>query len=339
MFMRTRTANQVFLPLLAALFISGCATYPTVRYLAPSDPEAAGAIKYNLQGSMVTLGKKQSKASGNSAVKAGAGKNNGGADDQKAAAVIRYDPIRVSSNDELIKAGAEALVTATESKRRLYAIKPTESFLTKTSVSVSFVDNTRMIESIGTAFEDNRIEVIKAVGGILVTAAKMRGKESATEGEQLGLPVVIDLSEMDDADPQPWKQIRGYTKWWYKAELLKPDAGQDDRMKTVDFEKELGRDVRYLAYSSCQDIRLKVTFSAAAPIGDVAGAAEFDLRIANPNYLSTLNFPLKGSIAMHSVCGADLKTEDGKTISNLAVLEALVSEVEALYKAQKAAKK
>lgn len=49
-------AKCLVLVLVAVLMVPGCASYPRVTYLLPSSTDADGAIKYYLQGSLVTLG-------------------------------------------------------------------------------------------------------------------------------------------------------------------------------------------------------------------------------------------------------------------------------------------
>jgi hypothetical protein len=334
--MRNMIMHRGVLVLIALLFASGCASYPTVTYLEPSSPDANGAIKYHLQGSLVTLGKIKSKK----VSEAGTNENN--------IKTISDDRISINSVADFETQDVSAIVTATEAKKHFYAVKPHESMWTKTYVSVSYVDNTRLIKSIGTGFEDNRIKVIEALGGIIVTAAGI-SKSAAMFGykstlpkdkEQLTLPVVIDLSNIDEAESQPWKKISGYDKWWYKIELLKPENKDDDRMKLSDFETNIGKEVRYLAYSSCQDAKLKVVYSENQPeeVMNNFDKFELDLRIANPNYVYTLNFPVKGSISMHSICGADIRSAESKTSSNLDIAEALIKQADAIYKAQKKTK-
>jgi hypothetical protein len=334
--MRKMMINRGAPVLIGLLFAAGCASYPTVTYLQPSSPDAAGAIKYNLQGSLVTLGKIKAKGTGEAGLRMAS-------DWEKENKVntLTYDPVRINSIAGFKENDIHAIVTATEAKKHCYAIKPNESILTKTNVSVSYIDNTGLIKSIGTSFEDNRIKAIEAIGGIIVTAVKTVKGPAPSSGEELVLPVVIDLSEIDEAESQPWKQIPGYKSWWYKIELLKPEKEHDNRLKLADFNKHIGEEVRYLAYSGCQDAKLKVAYSQNASGNSINDpeAFELSLRIANPNYLSTLNFPVKGSISMHSVCGADIKAETSKTASNLDIAEALVKQAEAIYKAQQSAAK
>ncbi len=340
MYTRRLTLIFLFVPL---LMVYACASYPRVTYLSLPNKDADGAIKYYLQGSLVTLGVEP---------------ENKGKEDAKngVSAEFLKTKISLSNVNEIRQNDVRAIVTPTESKNHLYAIKPHESVWSKTSVSVSYVDNTRLIKSIGTNFEDNRIKVIQSTGEIVASMIPMIGglpkavkkldrkkyKKVPPQKEQLNLPVVIDLSETGELKESDWLKIPGYDQWWYKLDLSAqpPDSRESSKyFKKIDGAKK----VRSLAYSSCQDAKLLVTHSTTNPNADTREegtpdkakeVATFNIRIANPNYVSTLNFPAKGSIAMHSICGADIKTEESKTISNLDIMEALIKQVEAIQKVQ-----
>ncbi|MFH2218177.1 MAG: hypothetical protein ABII68_00775 [Pseudomonadota bacterium] len=322
----------LILVLVALLMVSGCASYPKVTYLSLPSKDADGAIKYYLQGSLVTLAVVGSQESQE--------QNGSGQDKKKKIGNTEFLKISISDVEEIGLKNVRAIVTATESRKHFYAIKPHESVWSKTSVSVSYIDNTRLIKSIGTSFEDNRIKVIESAGAIITSLLPMFGilckapgiETEAGKKETLNLPVVIDLTEMNDAESIAWSKIPGHEQWWYRIELLKP---QSDSKKSLEYFKEIdGTTVRALAYSSCQDAKLLVTNSESQPPADKIDTATFNIRIANPNYVCTLNFPAKGSIAMHSICGADIKTEESKEVSNLDIVEALVKQIEAIKKAQ-----
>jgi hypothetical protein len=304
----------LILVLVAVLMVSGCASYPKVTYLSLPSKEADGAIKYYLQGSLVTLavvGAQESQ------------EQNGSVQDKKKSVNTEFLKTSVSEVKNIGRENVRAIVTATESRKHFYAIKPHESVWSKTSVSVSYIDNTRLIKSIGTSFEDNRIKVIESAGAIITSLLPMFGflsivpkvKIETDKKETLNLPVVIDLTEMNGEESIAWLNIPGHKQWWYRIELLNP---QSDRRKSSEYFKEIdGTEVRALAYSSCQDAKLLVTYSESQPPVYAMDTATFNIRIANPNYVCTLNFPAKGSIAMHSICGADIKTEESKEVSNL----------------------
>lgn len=328
----------LILVLAAVLMVSGCAIYPKVTYLSLPNKDADGAIKYYLQGSLVTLAVAGAQESQ---------EQNGSGQNKKKSVNTEFLKTKASISDvkEIGQKDVRAIVTATESRKHFYAIKPHESVWSKTIVSVSYIDNTRLIKSIGTSFEDNRIKVIESAGAIITSLLPMFGvlskapeiKIYPSKKEALNLPVVIDLTEMNDAESIAWIKISGHEQWWYKIELLNP---QHDRRKSSEYFKEIdGIAVRALAYSSCQDAKLLVTHSISKPTSVVIDAATFNIRIANPNYVCTLNFPAKGSIAMHSICGADIKTEESKEASNLDIVEALIKQVEAIKKAQAGASK
>jgi hypothetical protein len=322
----------LMLILVALLMVSGCASYPKVTYLSPQSKDADGAIKYYLQGSLVTLADVGTQKSQE--------KNGSGQDKKDSVNTVFLKKTSISDIEEIRQKNVRAIVTATESRKHFYAIKPHESVWSKTSVSVSYIDNTRLIKTIGTSFKDNRIKVIESAGAIiasllptfeLFTKAIGIEKEDSTK-ETLNLPVVIDLTEINDADSTDWLNIPGHKQWWYRIELMNP---QSDRRKSSEYFKEIdGTAVRAFAYSSCQDAKLLITHSESQPLSDTTDTVTFNIRIANPNYVCTLNFPAKGSIAMHSICGADIKTEESKEVSNLDIVEAVVKQVEAIKKAQ-----
>jgi hypothetical protein len=295
--------------------------------LSPQSKDADGAIKYYLQGSLVTLADVGTQKSQE--------KNGSGQDKKDSVNTVFLKKTSISDIEEIRQKNVRAIVTATESRKHFYAIKPHESVWSKTSVSVSYIDNTRLIKTIGTCFNDNRIKVIESAGAIVASLLPMVGpllKARDIEEETLNLPVVIDLTEINDADSTDWLNIPGHKQWWYRIELMNP---QSDRRKSSEYFKEIdGTAVRAFAYSSCQDAKLLITHSESQPLSDTTDTVTFNIRIANPNYVCTLNFPAKGSIAMHSICGADIKTEESKEVSNLDIVEAVVKQVEAIKKAQ-----
>lgn len=306
------------LALVVALLMGGCAVFPKVTYLTLPNEDAEGAIKFYLQGSQVTLGIPKENSAGG--------------------VTIETTSTVFKTVQALKNKGICAVVTPAESKNHFYALKPHESIWSKTSISVSYLDNTRLIRSIGTTFKDNRIAVINTVGAMVASIVSgditIKGVEARLpvepEVEPLSLPVVIDLSDMKEAPSSLWKTIPGHSKWWYSIKLSPPPH---DSEKTSEYFGKT-RVSRALAYSICQDATLFVINSPAQPVGEISGAASFNIRIANPNYVCTLNLPAKGSITMHSVCGADIKTEEYDAVSSLDVLDALMKQVEAIKQAQ-----
>lgn len=324
---QNRTIHKLLMPLIVSLLIGtlgGCANYPQVAYLPVSSDKAQGAIKFSLQGSQVTL----------STIKDDKGKLK--ATDKNAQKIeIELSENTISNINDFKEKKVQAIVTATESNNHFYAIKPHESMWKETNVSVSFVDNTKLIKSIGTSFKDKRIEVIEKAGSIITSIIPLVGILSTgpVVEEELKLPVVIDLSEISDKSSSSWSRIPGHNQWWYKLNLkdLPESVSNSSDFFKANFEKNM----RAMVYSSCQDAGLLITSSKEKPESNVDNFVTFKIRIANPNYIDTINFPVKGRIAMHSICGADIKTEDSDDISNLAVTEALIKQIAAIKKAQK----
>jgi hypothetical protein len=182
----------LILVLVAVLMVSSCASYPKVTYLSLPSKDADGAIKYYLQGSLVTLAVVGAQKSQ---------EQNGSGQDKKKSVSTDFPKTSVSDVKEIGQKDVRAIVTATESRKHFYAIKPHESVWSKTSVSVSYIDNTRLIKSIGTSFEDNRIKVIESAGAIITSLLPMFGVLCKSPGievetgkkETLNLPVVMIL--------------------------------------------------------------------------------------------------------------------------------------------------
>lgn len=299
-----RKVGYVVLIFLFVLMMGGCVSFPKLTYLSPSDEDAEGAIKFYLQGSMVTLG-------------IPSGENAEG---------IKTETTPVGSLQEFKDKGVCAVVTPAESKNHFYALKPHQSIWSKTSVSVSYRDNTRLIKTIGTDFKDNRIEVIGKVAAIVATGISIL----KTTREPLRLPVVIDLSNINEGSITPWRNIPGHHKWWYKLAL---DTPPEDSVKATKYFVT-PRASRALAYSACQEATLFVVYSEGTPSEVPEERAVFNTRIANPNYVCTLNLPAKGSITMHSICGADIRPEEYTDVSGLDILEAVMKQVEMIKQAQ-----
>jgi hypothetical protein len=57
-------------------------------------------------------------------------------------------------------------------------------------------------------------------------------------------------------------------------------------------------------------------------------------RIPDPSCVEPMPFPLKGSITMHAVCGADISTQPSQASSTVEVLEAIAKQVEANWQTQ-----
>ena len=232
---------------------------------------------------------------------------------------------------------AKVKVTQTAVKNNLYYIKPQENIFVKPNFAVTYYDNTKIIKIIGTDIKDERKEIISTVGGIITAGIGILAPLSPTpipKGENLELPLALDISTYDFKDTG-WKTIPGYKSWKYRI-LVKEDGKQNYFAPEDFFSKAKESYVRSFPYSTCQDIQFDVCKEDGVVHCDsktgAASIASFNITVANPNKLELMNFPRKGSITMHSVCGADIKSENADISSNLEILDAIFQQAEAIKK-------
>lgn len=301
--------------LLPIALASACVSAPRVQYVrieAPSDA-TRGVPQFRLAGSRVSLGL---VAPGDTAKKA-------------AALAPATGPFKTTQ--ELLAAKPPVFVTPAEAGS-IYGIVPKPSIFSSIALNVSYFDNTRLVKSIGAPVTDNTLKVISSIGGFLTVLAPLavRGHEVTPE---LSLPVVLDFADekkLEEALGESGTAIPGATAWWYRLHGATPDKAAEDVMA---FFKP-GRTVESFPYSACLSGTLEL-WAGSDPSqrfksGDVAG---FPVKIADPRHVRAMALPAKGSVVMHTVCGADVKTENADIAGTFEVLETLAKQVEAIYTA------
>jgi hypothetical protein len=302
-----------FLPPIA--LASACVSAPHVRYVrieAPSE-ETRGVPQFRLAGSRVSLGL---VAPGEAAKRT-------------AAPAPATGPFQTTQ--ELLAAKPAVLVTPAEAGS-IYGIVPKPSNFSSIALNVSYFDNTRLVKSIGAPVTDDTLKVISSVGGFLAVLAPLavRGHEVTPE---LSLPVVLDFADekqLEEALSATGTAIPGATAWWYRLRGAVPDKAAED----VSAFFKPGKTVESFPYSACLSGTLELWAgpdpSHRFKSGDAAG---FPVKIADPRHVRAMALPAKGSVVMHTVCGADVKAENADIAGTFEVLEALAKQVEAVYTA------
>jgi hypothetical protein len=303
--------------LLPIALASACASTPHVQYVEIEAPkeEYRGVPQFRLAGSRVSLGL---TAPGDGA--------------KKAAAPSASGPFKTTQ--ELLAAKPPVLVTPTEAGS-IYGIVPKPSIFSSIALSVSYFDNTRLVKSIGAPVTDNTLKVISSVGGVLTVLAPflladIRLLPDATP--ELSLPVVLDFADekkLEEALSDMGAAIPGATAWWYRLHEAKPDRTAEDASA---FFKS--RTVESFPYSACLNGTLELwTGSDPSRRFETGDVAAFPVTIADPRHVRTIALPAKGSVVMHTVCGADVKAESADIASTFDVLQALAKQADGIYKA------
>jgi hypothetical protein len=358
------------------LVLTGCTSAPTMKYAAysyKSDKTVAtqgtdeeGSVKFYLYGSLVTL-VDGSQATPAPAPAVGAGGKDTAAKTDKetpppdasaqAATLLKAQPrvpVLIKTLEELKAKPAKAVPSKKIDDETLYALVPKETFYYKPNISVSYVTNSYAIKTLGAAAEDNRVQIIQAVGGALTALAPLvlaldaSPASPAPVQSALPLPVVIDLTPVDfgradagscvysasggasevipDAN---WCAITG-TKgdWQYVVQVKALTPGTTDRDKF--FAQAEKSEVRLFPVPVCQNVTLSVR-----PKG-TAEHMDFDLTVADPRRVATFRVPSKGSITPGDVCGADLTVSASTSTSAADVANAVAKQAAAIQKALQA---
>jgi hypothetical protein len=243
----------------------------------------------------------------------------------------------------------QAIVTKKEILSPSFALTPHETDLYKPNVSPTYAPNTYILNTLGAAGQDNTTQVIQTAGGIvtgllpLLLGAPKAPPPPAANVAPLSLPVVIDLSGLDfggtkciykkgNPDVVDWCPIDRNKGWLYSAEVNA--AGVPNSVQRDTFFTSIGTaTTRMFPVPVCQPLTLHVTDENTK-----AESVTYQITVANPNKVSGMLIPAKGSISMTNNCGADISVTGSPTTGTLDVINAVLTQVEAIYKAQQTAK-
>jgi hypothetical protein len=238
----------------------------------------------------------------------------------------------------------------TESRANLIEIVPQTQWLglVKTHLSISYADNTSLIRRIGSSVEDNRIKVIQAIGGGFAAVGGM-GIVGFADSEQpapiaeLHLPIVIrfDSAEVDGR----WRKLSGTNhKWAYRyADAADKDEESWDKGTTLaktyfaayDDEKWFNA-TRTFPLSACKDLLFELAYSVSEDSMDNHWRIAYGVRVADSSFVRAYALPPKGSINVHTACGADIVTEHDPANTTWEILAEAMKQAKAVYDATKA---
>jgi hypothetical protein len=338
------------------LVLFGCVGAPTVKYVEfrANDvvgSDAAGSIKFALYGSIVTLVDGSQVAAPPAAAAGGAVKNTPADPIAAAAAVLKADkPKDIAKLSDLVSLPAKAVVSKKLDNSIQYALVPDESFYYKPNISVTYLPNTYSIKTLGAAAEDNRVQIVQEVSGILTAAIPLLAFDAAPTSEgsmaatsTLELPVVIDLTPVDfsakaagscvgdpdaTSDVNNWCPITGTAGGWkfiVNAKRLTPGTVDAESF----FSTAATSSVRTFPVPSCQSVTLSIRQEGPSSSKHM----DFDIIVANQRRLATFLIPAKGSISPGDICGADLSVTSSTSSSALDIASAIATQAAAIQKA------
>ena len=239
---------------------------------------------------------------------------------------------------QMISVPAEALPepapegTAVDIQTR-FMLRQDDAFGVDTHLSVTKIDNTDLLSSIGTEVEDKRVKYVEALGslatGVIGTMALMEGSE---------LPISIDSYKILKNSEVARNDGTVY------AIVTSPDGTQtihlqakfgpikDDAIDNLVFANKAHEHAQEtIFHSACRSVT--VLFDD----GPLAGQ-QFSATVADPRYVETVKLPKKGSVVFHTACGANTASSPSGTSSTLDVVNAVIAQSKTVREAWKTSK-
>ena len=186
------------------------------------------------------------------------------------------------------------------------------NFISTTKLNITKAENSDRYASGGTETTDNVKTLISTVGGIIVKGLTMAGPAPVSAPVQevpvpdscatmLTKPFVIEFSSIKDAENNPNFPVRFVpTDSTTSCVHLTLDPLPPDAKKIDEFPWNTPTSDYF--YSACRNLTVTVTYADQHLISKV-------VRIADPNYYQSVQYPYKGSVTMHSQCGVSVKTD------------------------------
>lgn len=235
-----------------------------------------------------------------------------------------------------------------------FAIVVHDPFWQRTNLSVSYLDGSKdLVKELGSELTDYRKDIIQAVAAVAKVAlvGGLAFVPQPPVKKVLVLPAVIDVTQMVD---RGWQLLPNNTNWWYRVAMLpwseehkilgKPtaNAGTGSAIETATFFKEFqnglgGDSTNVFPVVACREAVLRLAFSKDEP-KEEAPDVQVKFTVGDPRYVKTAAIPLKGTIKMKPVCGADVDSKPADT-SVWKLLEEVGSQVKAIRDAQKGGQK
>ncbi len=277
------------------VFLSGCTVVPTVEYskiTGPSDLKGNEIDFFYLRKSIIKIDKVGTKQD---------------SQDKK------IDKLAISS-------------VPVESTKFKVGIRKADSIGVETNINLRKLENTALIQEVGTEVTDNRVEMIERVGTIITGAAALAF--SNTELEQKTLPKKINVSVLlaqNNIGRNKKENIDA-------ADGVSIDFGEipQDAAPTADFS--IPMEMSGLIYSACRDATVKFKYKN--------NKYEKNVKISDPRFFQSIAFPVKGKITFHGECGVSVVSEKENGIkSNTEIINALIVQGKAIKDAIDAAKK
>jgi hypothetical protein len=215
-----------------------------------------------------------------------------------------------------------------------YAVVPHSTLWMVSRIGVTARPNSMLVQEVTTDIEDKRVNLIKDLGGVIVSAISVPGFDKAKPIE--GFRGVVDLASA--------LQKHKFRKAGELTSLAKAEIGEAEKMEIVAVKLSavsvdaVERDrfpfnvvQTVFVYSACREATIELSFKGTPYI--------YATRVPDPNFVQTVGLPKTGKVAFHDQCGVSVTHGKAQTASSLELLKTTLDQVKSIREAQDKAKK
>ena len=235
----------------------------------------------------------------------------------------------------------------------LYHLTGIDDWRSTTALQVTYIANTKFIDTIGVKTTDNVQKTIQSVSGVLQAGISFAAAAGSMPSDRVGAKKqaikAFQRAVIDPASPKSnWTVLPNNPGIWYKLSTV----SESKVTATEFFNAAASERGRVVPIAACSMANLELGFAPfsdnsvgkpleeARPLGDVVPGPSLQVTYADSKYVIPIVLPSSGSMKMHTICGADT-TEDGKAdrTTVLDQLKTAMEETQKIWKAWQDAKK
>ncbi|MGQ0545286.1 MAG: hypothetical protein ACT4P3_08145 [Betaproteobacteria bacterium] len=217
-----------------------------------------------------------------------------------------------------------------------YAIVPGSTLWVVSRIGVATRPNSMLVQEVTTEIEDKRVEFIKELGGVVVSAIGVAAADRAIP--PLGWRGVVDLAGALRAHKSSRQagevgSLAG-TKIGSAPDQMNVVSVKLAAVSADAFERDkypFGSRQTVFVYSACRDATFELSYKGTPYI--------YATRISDPNFVQTVGLPKTGKVSFHDQCGVSVTHGKAQTASSLELLKTTLDQVKSIREAQDKAEK